>query len=136
MRLSIEMLPNWESRTNHNGPFELRRLRATADNVLQISFGENTKRKELNFTIDQLADIAQKQALQSGGKIEVRVGGSCRFGTFGKVQFTTQRFPHCQTWVLCNNYDFITATYYCAALPSSDELAEVDYIVSRLGLKT
>jgi hypothetical protein len=134
MRLRVSLHPNWEQLPIEKGPWALKKRGLAAGNVLQLSFLENKSRKPVNFSLEQMADVAIKQATGMGGRVSATAGGPCPFGKVAIVRFATDVLVNCQTFVLHNGVHLITATYFCAETPSAEELREVEHIVSQLGL--
>jgi len=133
LRPGLALSANWELvRDPLQIPAFMRKGRGN-NNALQISTSINKDGKLLVPEPD-VEKIAEASVSRLGGKPTRIFSGVCEFGKFGSAIFAAKDFAHCQLWSITDGIHFLTATFICDALPTAEEMSEVEKMMMSLTL--
>ena len=105
--------------------------------VLQISIAEYVKGEKPNPNNEDLMAMSENIGVKNKfGEIINRYSGSCKFGKYGMVEFSSFNFPYISVWHLSNGKDFVFSTFICSKTPENSEINEVKEILLTMKKKS
>ncbi len=129
----LTLSTNWHTVENPGGPWTLKKKSGKDQNAFQISSMQSRSGRKLDPE-PNLLQFATQFAIRNGGVVTGSHIGDCVFGHYGTAIFKAREFQYCQCWTITDGVHFILATYFCDAVPDSNELGEVSAMAVSLKL--
>lgn len=135
-KLKIKLPDNWTQMDNPEGPPTFIDESLDEPGVLQISFAEFIEGAKPNPTKLDLINLSETLGNNSNfGSITTKESGDCVYGTFGRVNFTSDDYPLISVWHISNGENFVFATFICSSKPNEKQLNDVSRILMTIDKK-
>lgn len=119
----------WEdiSKDNPDGPSTFIDGRLDEPGVLQISTANYVSGEKPNAEYQALVELSENVGVNNNfGRVATRVFGNCKIGKYGKVEFSSEKFPYISVWHLSNGKDFVFSTFICSKKPEPSEIHDIE----------